>query len=118
MEIEEALQSMVNHGTVRTVYGDPITAEGRTIVPVARVRYGFGAGSGKRNGERPEQGGGGGGGLIAVPVGVVEISREGTRFIPIGEEKWKTALAVGLGICIGWQVAKQGGGTLTSMLKS
>ena len=105
MEIEEALQSMVNHGTVRTVYGDPITAEGRTIVPVARVRYGFGAGSGSSAGARAGQGGGGG--LNAAPVGVVEISHDGTRFIPIGEERWKTVLALGLGICIGWLVATQ-----------
>jgi uncharacterized spore protein YtfJ len=106
MEIEEVLQSMVNQATVRTVYGDPVTAEGRTIVPVARVRYGFGSGSGSRTGERPGQGGGGGGGLLAVPVGVVEISSEGTRFISL-EERWKVVLAVGLGICIGWLLAKQ-----------
>ncbi len=32
--------------SVKTVYGEPVTAEGKTIIPVARVRYGFGAGGG------------------------------------------------------------------------
>jgi uncharacterized spore protein YtfJ len=77
------------HGTasVKQVFGEPIRAEGRTIVPVARVGYGFGAGGARAEdaaeGRQRGEGGGGGGGVSATPVGVIEITTTGTRFIPI-----------------------------------
>ncbi|UGS38166.1 hypothetical protein [Capillimicrobium parvum] len=60
-------------------YGEPIRDNGRTIVPVARVRAIGGAGFGRGP---AEQGGGGGGGgtLDALPFGYIEIGPEGTRF--------------------------------------
>jgi uncharacterized spore protein YtfJ len=65
---------------VKVVYGEPQVIEGKTIIPVAVASYGFGAGSG---GGPEGQGGGGGGGMRVKPVGVVEITAERTRFIPI-----------------------------------
>ncbi len=65
---------------VKVVYGEPQVIEGKTIIPVAVAAYGFGAGSG---GGPQGQGGGGGGGMRVKPVGVVEITAERTRFIPI-----------------------------------
>jgi hypothetical protein len=56
----------------RLCYGDPVQVEGRTVIPVARVRAAGGLG------ER-----GGGGRLDAVPVGFIEVSSTGTRFEPI-----------------------------------
>jgi uncharacterized spore protein YtfJ len=35
-------------GNVKNVFGDPITVEGKTIIPVARIKYGFGAGAGRK----------------------------------------------------------------------
>jgi uncharacterized spore protein YtfJ len=67
---------------VKVVYGEPQVIEGKTIIPVAVASYGFGAGSGA--GPQGEGGGaGGGGGMRVKPVGVVEITAERTRFIPI-----------------------------------
>jgi len=67
---------------VKVVYGEPQVIEGKTIIPVAVASYGFGAGSG--TGPQGEGGGaGGGGGMRVKPVGVVEITAERTRFIPI-----------------------------------
>ena len=67
---------------VKVVYGEPQVIEGKTIIPVAVASYGFGAGSG--TGPQGEGGGaGGGGGMRIKPVGVVEITAERTRFIPI-----------------------------------
>jgi uncharacterized spore protein YtfJ len=67
---------------VKVVYGEPQVVEGKTIIPVAVASYGFGAGSG--TGPQGEGGGaGGGGGMRVKPVGVVEITAERTRFIPI-----------------------------------
>ena len=74
--------------TVKTVFGDPIHAEGKTVVPVAKVAYGFGAGGGhgpaRHNGDSADQpeGGGGGGGVRAFPAGALEITQNQTRFVP------------------------------------
>jgi hypothetical protein len=57
----------------RLCYGEPVHAEGRTVIPVARVRAA--GGMGQR---------GGGGRLDAVPVGFIEVSEAGARFEPIG----------------------------------
>jgi Sporulation protein YtfJ (Spore_YtfJ) len=61
---------------------EPISADGKTIVPVAKVRYGFGGGSGRKPGENGQHGGSGGGGFMARPVGYIEIGAEGTRTFP------------------------------------
>ncbi len=92
-------------GGVERVYGHPISAEGRTIVPVAQVRFGFGAGSGShRRGTDDKEdadGGGGGGGLQAVPVGVIEVTGAGTRFIRFNA--WQPiAAAIAVGFVAGW----------------
>lgn len=78
------------HGSAsaRTIYGDPVEAAGKTIIPVARVAYGLGGGyepAPKHGVEHPgwKRGEGGGGGIMVHPLGVVEVTREYTRFIPL-----------------------------------
>lgn len=91
-QAQEIVQSLVERlaatASVKQVFGEPIERGGRTIVPVARVQYGFGGGYGggeQRSAEvnRPlaAGGGGGGGGVKAKPAGVLEITDAGTRFI-------------------------------------
>jgi len=58
----------------RLCYGEPVHVEGRTVIPVARVRAA--GGMGRK---------GGGGRLDAVPVGFIEVSAAGARFEPIGQ---------------------------------
>jgi uncharacterized spore protein YtfJ len=106
----DRLQSGAN---IKTVYGDPIVAEGKTIIPVAKVGYCFGAGIGpgtsslRKEGEQHTEGKestGMGGALAARPLGVVEITKEETKFIPIDERGILAgALIVGffLGLVIG-----------------
>jgi hypothetical protein len=53
----------------RLCYGEPVQVDGRTVIPVARVRAFGGMGDG-----------GGGGRLDAVPVGFIEVSAAGSRF--------------------------------------
>lgn len=75
--------------TVRNVYGDPIEAHGVTVVPVAQTYFGFGAGAG--GGSNPteegvnQQGGGGGVGAggIVRPIGFIEITASGARWVPM-----------------------------------
>jgi uncharacterized spore protein YtfJ len=68
---------------VKVVYGEPQVIEGKTIIPVAVASYGFGAGAGSGTDPQGEGSAGGGGGMRVKPVGVVEITAERTRFIPI-----------------------------------
>ena len=69
--------------TTKTVYGDPVSVDGRTLIPVARVRYGFGAGGGNGGGDSSGEGSGGGGGAEVTPIGLVEITELGTRYISL-----------------------------------
>jgi len=84
--LERIGESIESTASVKSVFGEPIHAEGKTVVPVAKVAYGFGAGSGtgpdkhSESGRRAE-GGGGGGGAWAFPAGALEITATGTRFI-------------------------------------
>jgi uncharacterized spore protein YtfJ len=82
-------ESLGSAASVRSVFGEPIHAQGKTIVPVAKVVYGFGAGGGNGPGEAME-GGGGGGGVRAFPAGALEITQAGTRFIPCAD--YRTAI--------------------------
>lgn len=37
MDLQELFRSLVNQAGTKTVYADPISSEGRTVVPVAKV---------------------------------------------------------------------------------
>ncbi len=89
----------------KTVFGDPIAVDGRTLIPVAKVGYGWGGGlhpnqadSAKQETAEPRLGFGGG--LGAKPLGVLEVSPEGTRFIPVGVGK-KVLAALAVGFIVG-----------------
>ena len=63
-------------------YGEPVRDNGRTVIPVARLRANGGLGFGR--GPVEQGGGGGGGGMLdALPFGYIEIGPEGTRFVRI-----------------------------------
>jgi len=105
MELQPVLSAVVNQAGAKTVYGDPISVNGRTVVPVARVRCGFGGGSGRNARDKASEGGGGGGGFVARPVGFVEIHEQSARFVPIIDPQ-AIALGVGMGLGIGWILGK------------
>lgn len=55
------------------------------------------------------EGGGGGGGVRAIPVGVVEVSDQQTRFVPITDRKKLTGAVlagIGFGIWLGWRTRR------------
>jgi len=99
-QFAEVFKSIIEHAGARTVYGEPVSVDGKTVLPVARIRYGFGGSSGGK-GNNWQDGGGGGGGLIAKPLGVVEVTPSQTRFIPIFSGR-TLLIAVGLGVCLGF----------------
>lgn len=71
--LAHSMERVVN---ARTVYGEPVTHDGTTVIPVARATW-FGAGGG----DRSTQGGAGLAGALRIkPVGYVEIKDGQTRF--------------------------------------
>jgi uncharacterized spore protein YtfJ len=107
------LSSLGNHlrvgASVRNVYGEPVVAGGRTVIPIARVGYGFAAGGGE--GRSPEAtadrpGSAGGAGMSARPVGALEITEAGTRFIPFNDPI-RLGMALMIGLYIGFTVGRR-----------
>jgi uncharacterized spore protein YtfJ len=98
---EKLARSFQERLTARTAYGEPISANGVTVVPVAQVRFGFGGGGGGGSGTGPApaypsfegdsmpsgagsgSGGGGGGGGSVHPLGFIEITDIGARWVPL-----------------------------------
>lgn len=104
----DALADVRQKANVNACFGEPVTAEGRTIIPVAGVAYGFAAGAGHDvmaeadAEERMEDTGvGGGGGVMARPFALVEVTAEGARVESIVDEQ---KLALVGAILIGWVI--------------
>jgi uncharacterized spore protein YtfJ len=107
--------------SIRHVYGEPVTHGDTTVIPVAKVAYGFGAGGGqgpgrrltRASGESPSseekrpdaQGTGGGGGVRLTPVGALEIGPRGTRFVRV-HPMAPLLGAAALGLAVGWLLAR------------
>jgi len=72
---------------VQAVFGQPTKHGDFTVIPVARVRWGFGGGGGRAETPPagPASGSGGGGGVAADPIGYLELGPEGAAFRPIRE---------------------------------
>lgn len=86
-DLMESIAGRVGRAGVSMVFGEPTAIGSRTVIPVAAVSFGFGAGGGEsapEEGQPPKRsGGGGGGGGRATPVAVIEVSEEGTCVLPI-----------------------------------
>lgn len=79
--IEGALDKVRATAGVKTVYGEPITMNGKTIIPVAKVA-----------------------GPCAAPLGVVEVSEKETKYVPTNQKKKLTiagAVGAGVGMVLG-----------------
>src|SRR3981081_4400863 len=100
--LQSLKESILSQANVKAIYGEPISAHGKTIIPVAKIMYGYGAGAGTGgvgDSSARGEGGGGGGGARAFPVGVIEISDQQARFVPITDRKKLTgAMLAGIGV--------------------
>jgi uncharacterized spore protein YtfJ len=84
-----ARQVQVN-ANAKQVYGEPVERDGTTIIPVAKVQWGFGGGGiGRGAAER----GGGGGGARAFPTGFIELRNGKAEFRPITDPLTPTLVA-------------------------
>ena len=72
------IERMLN---TKTVVGEPITAEGNTLIPLISVGFGFGVGAGEGNDPKKGAGTGGGtaGGGGVKPVALVIVNKDGVR---------------------------------------
>jgi uncharacterized spore protein YtfJ len=100
---------------VELVYGEERKVGEKTIIPVAAVAYTFGGGGGGGTGpshngsnghtEDAVGGGGGGGGAVRVqPVGVLEVSDDETRLVPILD--YTRIITTGLTVLGVWMVIR------------
>ncbi|HEY2148215.1 MAG TPA: spore germination protein GerW family protein, partial [Pirellulales bacterium] len=79
--LERMVEKLGVHARSASAYSEPISKDGVTIVPVAKIRWGFGGGGGAKDGT--ERGGGGGGGMRITPVGYIEVKDGRSEFKPI-----------------------------------
>ena len=104
---------------IKHVYGEPIVRGDVTVIPVAKVAYGFGAGGGEGRrrrgresletdqGDAPHgQGGGGGGGVRMTPAGVLELGPDGTRYLPFNPLAPLLGAAA-IGLVLGWLLGRK-----------
>jgi len=96
------MEKLQTAADAKTVYGDPIQVNGKTVVPVASVAYGFGVPNqmalpgqaGSDSAASPA------GGVMANPIGVLEVTSHETRFVPINDTKRVLGLLL-LGLSVG-----------------
>lgn len=94
--LERLADRIGGKASVRSVFGEPVVCGSVTVIPVARVGFGFGGGAGRMPGRRQasaggggsgpagaSEGGGGGGGADARPLGFIEIREGDVRYRPI-----------------------------------
>ena len=86
--LEKLAERVGGKASIRAVFGEPISRNGKTIVPVAKIRWGFGGGTGTGPSSQAADapvgtGTGAGGGVTAEPIGYLEIGDEGAAFKPI-----------------------------------
>lgn len=91
MSVKDIFQSFTDkfHATanVAIIFGEPIKEGKKTVVPIAKAQYAFGAGGASltlNTDNNDNSDAGGGGGMVkTTPIGALEITEEKTRFIPI-----------------------------------
>src|SRR2546428_1685211 len=116
-DLQKRFEEMQGKANWKAVFGEVLEVDGRRLIPVASVQYGFGMGGGQgpagRGGSRtrlPQKdgnpsgggsGGGGGGGARIEPVALIDITDGRLRVEPIINV---TRLAV-IGLVVaGWLV--------------
>ncbi len=72
------IERMLN---TKTVVGEPITIEGRTLIPLISVGFGFGVGAGAGTDPKkgPNSGGATGAGGGVKPVALIIVEKDGVR---------------------------------------
>ncbi len=92
MDHEDTLAQVMripDRANAAACFGTPVTSGDRTVIPVADIAYGFGAGWGGSQGNETApggSGGGGGGGARTRAIAVIEVAPNGVRILPIEDQ--------------------------------
>ncbi|MFJ7290366.1 spore germination protein GerW family protein [Streptomyces collinus] len=104
--LERLADRLGGRASVTAVYGEPVIADGVTVIPVAKVAFGFGGGAGREVGStKSGDGGGGGGGAEAKPLGYIEI-RDGTATYKSIRDPWSDVVLPLAALVIGGAIPK------------
>ncbi len=76
------LEKLKGISKAETIIGEPINANGTTVIPVSKVSLGFGMG--QRNGKADMEGSGGG--VSLEPVAFLVISDKEVKLLPVNQE--------------------------------
>ena len=90
--IDSAVEHVRTNASMKTVFGEPVRVDGRTLIPVAKVH-------GKDVG------------ATARPIGVVQVSETETKFVSFGQTKrfaWVAAISAAVGLLVGQLVRRRG----------
>ncbi len=128
----DQIVATVEKADVNVVFGEPKEVQGRVLIPVAEVAYGFGMGLGAASVEcscecgdeacagheedaccsdaeecacedDDNEFGGGGAGVRVRPLAYIEVGADGARVVPIQDEQKIALMGIALGMwCIGW----------------
>jgi uncharacterized spore protein YtfJ len=105
--VERLAKRLGISASAKAVFAEPVERDGVTVIPVAKVRWGFGGGSGSgrkfKKGDVSNQGhgGGGGGGVHVAPLGYIEIKEGKAEYKPIRDPAALVPL-VAVGGIVGW----------------
>ena len=92
-EVTEELEKIVS---TQTVIGEPITAGGKTFIPITRLSVGFASGGfecGSKNGANAPYGGGGGAGAKVEPIAFIVIDDDKTELLTIKASQLEDEIA-------------------------
>ena len=84
--IKDIRDTIEKNANAKVVYGDPITKNGITIIPVAKTSVKGGGGGGFGDSKKEDQTGGGMGLGLAVnvdPMGYIKITNKQVKYEPI-----------------------------------
>ena len=80
-EVMRDVSKQIEHNAnVKAVFGDPIKFDNRTLIPVANIMVMGGGGVGPKGKGNPPVGGGLR--MESKPVGYIEITENGAKFVP------------------------------------
>jgi uncharacterized spore protein YtfJ len=111
-EMVQSISELPEHLGAGACFGPAVERDGHTLIPVARVQFGYGMGFGRgsggdtkgddfeQHGDSGEgEGGGGGGGGSSTPVAVVDITHDDVVIKPIMDPMRVTMSAL---LLCGW----------------
>jgi uncharacterized spore protein YtfJ len=102
--LERVAERIGAQANVKAVFGEPVQRGDVTVIPVARLRWGFGGGAGTGpatlDGPPVGSGTGAGGGVIADPLGYLEVRSDAATFVPLGSPYKNPALVFATGLAL------------------